>query len=164
MASGDTLTVFMPLHSEPPASNYATLDVRGAHAVLDFDASTDETAYFGGVLPGHYAGNGITVTLIWAASSATSGDCVWDVAFERHVDDVTDIDATSFAAVQSATATAASASGETSYDDIAFTDGAQIDSLAIHESFRLSVTRDANNGSDTMTGDAELLRVIIKET
>ena len=37
MASGDTLNVFTPLQNEPPASIYATLDVRNLHPVLDFD-------------------------------------------------------------------------------------------------------------------------------
>ena len=41
-----------------------------------------------------------------------------------------------------------------------------MDSLAANESFRLKVTRDADGttATDDMAGDAELLRVIIKET
>ena len=44
MASGDTLTIFTPLHNEPPSSNPATLDIRNQHPVLDFDATTNEDA------------------------------------------------------------------------------------------------------------------------
>ena len=43
MASGDTLLVFTPLHNEPPASNFATLDLRNLHPVLDFDPTTNES-------------------------------------------------------------------------------------------------------------------------
>jgi hypothetical protein len=39
-----------------------------------------------------------------------------------------------------------------------------MDSLAAGESFRLRIYRDADNGSDTMTNDAELLRIEVRET
>lgn len=164
MASGDTLLIFTPQHNEPPASNYATLDMRNNVAVLDFDAATDESAIFGSALPSAYAGGGLTVTLVWMATTATSGNVVWTAEIERHQDDAFDIDSDGFAAANTATATAASASGEQQYSAITFTDGADMDSLAASESFRLRITRDANNGSDTMTGDAELLRVVVSET
>lgn len=161
MASGDTLLVFTPLHNEPPASAYATLDMRNAHPVLDFDDSTDESAVFTAVLPQRYGGGGVTVYLHWAATSATSGDVVWAVAFER---DNTDLDADSFAAAQSATDTTDATSGVITTTSVAFTDGAQMDSLAVGEVFRLMVTRDADNVADTMSGDAELVAVEIRET
>ena len=164
MASGDTLVVFTPLHNQPPATAYATLDLRNSHPVLDFDAATDEDAVFGGVLPRHYAGGGITVTLYWAATSATSGDCIWNAAVERIDENTLDIDADSFAAVQAVTATAGLTNGTVDYATIAFTAGAQMDSLAVGEAFRLKITRDANAAGDTMTGDAELLRVEVQET
>lgn len=165
MASGDTILVLTPLHNEPPSANAATIDLRNQHAVLDFDAAADESAVFGGIMPRNYAGGGVTITLVWMASTATTGNVIWNTAFERHQDDAFDLDADGFAAVQASAASAApSASGETSYDMITHTDGAQMDSVAVGESFRLKVTRDADNGSDTMAGDAELLRVEIKET
>jgi hypothetical protein len=45
---------------------------------------------------------------------------------------------------------------------VAFTDGAEIDSLVAGEAFRLLVRRDT--ATDTAAGDAELLRVELKET
>lgn len=164
MASGNTLAIFTPLQNEPPTSAFATFDTRNAVPVLDFDDGTDESAVFGGVLPSNYAGGGLTVTLVWMATSATTGDVVWNADFERHADDAFDIDSDGFAGAQAATGTTASATGEQQYTAITFTDGAQMDSLAATESFRLKITRDANNGSDNMSGDAELLRVIVKES
>ena len=165
MASGNTLIEFFPYNNEPPTANYATLDTRNQHPCLDFDADTDESSVFTGVMPRHYAGTtGVTVTLYWAAATATANDCVWDVSWERIDDEGLDIDADSFAAVQSATATAPGTSGQVQYTTIAFTDGAQMDSVVAGELFRLKVTRDANNGSDDMAGDAELLGVEIRET
>ena len=164
MASGDTLVVFTPLHNQPPSTAAATIDLRNQHPVLDFDAATDEDAIFGSVLPRNYSGGGLTITLIWMASTAITGAVVWNTAIERHQDDVDDLDADSFAAASAVTATTASASGESAYDTTTHTSGAQMDSLAAGESFRLKVTRDANNVADDMAGDAELLRVEIRET
>ena len=159
-----TLLVFTPLHNEPPASAFATLDTRNSHPVLDFDAAAVESAVFSGVLPRSYSGGGLTITLIWAATSATSGNVVWNTAIERMEADGTDIDADSFATANAVTDAAAAASGALSYASIAHTSGAQMDSLAVGEAFRLKVIRDAANGSDTMTGDAELVAVEIRET
>lgn len=167
MASGNTLCVFTPLANEPPASAFATFDLRNSVPVLDFDDSTDESAVFGGVLPANYAGGGLTVTLVWMATSATSGGVSWDVAIEAHPDDAFDIDSDGFAtAKNSGSATTASAAGEQQYTSISFSNGAEMDSLAAGESFRLKVTRDANatTATDDMSGDAQLLRIIVKET
>lgn len=164
MASGDTLVLLTALHNEPPATAYATFDTRNGHPVLDFDAAADEDAIFTSVLPRHYAGGGLTVSLRWAATSATSGNCKWNVQIERLEDEGTDMDADSFAAAQTVTAAAPATSGAVQYSDVTFTAGAQMDSLAAGEMFRLKVTRDANDAGDTMTGDAELVSVEIRET
>jgi hypothetical protein len=153
-----------PLDNAAPASNYATLDSRNAHPCLDHDASTAESSVFGGTLPFDYAGGGLTVYLDWAATSATSNSVVWQGAIERVDLSSLDIDADSFASAQSATTAAPATNGMVVRTTITFTSGAQMDSLAAGEMFRLKITRDATNGSDTMTGDAELLRVMMVET
>lgn len=166
MASGNTLLVLTPLANQPPASAYATLDTRNGHVVLDFDAAADESALFGAVLPRNYAGGGITVSIYWMATTATSGTCRWEVMFERHLAGTTDLDADDFAASQSAGGTANATSGIITVTTITFTDGSQMDSLAVGESFRLRLRRDADGttGTDDMTGDAEALRIELKET
>lgn len=168
MASGDTLLIWTPQCNEPPVADYATPDVRDgsttAHPVLDFDDTADESAVFSGVMPRHYDGGGVTVTLHWAATSATTGAVVWAVAFERIGDEQQDIDSEGFAAAQSGTFAPPGTSGLVSADGIAFTDGAQIDNVAAGEGFRLDVYRDADHGSDNMPGDAELRFVEMKET
>jgi hypothetical protein len=161
MASGDTLAVFAPDHNQPPTSNFASLDTRNAILVLDFDDSTDESAIFLSILPRNYSGNGLTVDIDWVATTATTGDCVWQGAFERMN---TDIDSDSFASANSSTSTTSGTSGVITRTSIAFTNGAQIDSLAAGEPFRLRINRDANSGSDTMVGDAEMICVQLRET
>ncbi len=164
MASGDPLYVFTALNNEPPPATPALFDTRNAHPVLAFDAATDWFAVFSGVLPRNYAGGGVTVYLHWCAESATSGNVIWDVAWERIGEGQQDIDADGFAAVQSVTAAAPGTSGHIDIAAVTFTNGAQMDSVAVGEGFRLRVSRDANNGSDTMAGNAQLRFVEIKET
>lgn len=163
MASGDTLCVFTPQAGQPPAANYATFVTRNSRLVLAFDAVTDESIVFSGVLPRNYAGGGITVQLEWMAATATSGATRWATAIER---ENTDLDADSFATANTAGGTANGTSGIPTYTTIAHAAGAEMDSLAVGEGFRLKVTRDADgtSGTDDMTGDAQLISVEIKET
>jgi len=164
MASGDTLVVFHPYNNEPPSSNYATLDTRNQHPCLDFDATTNESAVFSAVMPQHYAGTtGVTVYLHYAMSSATADTVDWDVAFERIGDQQLDIDGDDFAAVNSVDdTTVPGTSGLVDIVNVAFTNGADMDSVAVGELFRIKVIRDA--ASDDATGDAELYAVEIRET
>jgi len=163
MASGNTLLIFTPHCNEPPSSNAATLDLRNYHPVLDFDDTTNESAIFSAVLPQHYDTGGITVYLHYAMTSATSGDIDWDVAFERIGDQQLDIDSDSFAAVNSTDdTTVPTGAGLVDIVSVAFSNGADMDSVAVGEGFRLKVTRDAV--SDTASGDAELLFVELRET
>jgi hypothetical protein len=152
-ASGGSKTyaVFTPDNNQPPASNYATLDTRNSVACLDFDDATDESAVFVGLIPeGASLGSGLKIRLHWAATTATSGDVRWDVQLERMT---TDLDSDSFDTVASATATTNGTSGILTVTEITLT---TIDSVTSGDGFRLKVTRDANNGADTMSGDCEL--------
>lgn len=163
MASGNTICVFLPLQNEPPPSNYAQLNFRNAHPVLDFDDTTQEAAVFSGILPRHYAGGGITVYLHWVASSAITGTVGWDVAFERIGAAQQDIDADGFATAQTVTAaTVDGTSGNVTITNVAVTNGANMDSIAVGEAFRLRIRRDVAN--DNAVGDAELVGVELKET
>jgi len=96
-------------------------------------------------------------------TSATADTIDWDAAFERIGDQQLDIDGDSFAAVNSVdNTTVPDTCGYVDVVSIAFTDGADMDSVAAGEAFRLKITRDA--ASDDAAGDAELLMVEIRET
>lgn len=163
MATGQSLCTFFPTDNEPPASNYATFDTRNGHPVLDFDATTGEAAIFTGIVPRHYGGGGITVYIHAMLTSATTGTIGWLVAFERMSDATTDLDSDSFASDNTVTAaTVPGTSGVVLVLNVAVSNGANMDSIAVGEAFRLRITRDVAN--DTATGDAELLAVELKET
>lgn len=163
MASGNTLAVFLPAGYEPPASNYATLNVRNQHPVLEFDTTTQETAIWSSFMPANYAGGNLIVTVVWAAASATSGTIGWDATFERIDAGTLDVDADSFATAQTITAaTVSGTSGVTSATTVTCTAGSTgTDSIAALDAFRLRIRRDVAN--DTATGDAHLLRVVVSE-
>lgn len=165
MASGDVLARWEASDGKPPTTAFASLVRRNNHLVAAFDAATDEALDFTSFLRG-YTALGMTVRIAWTSDTAITGNVIWDGSFEAHADDAAagDLDADSFAAVQSVTVAAPSAAGEVVYDEIAFTNGAQIDSIATGEWFRFRLNRDANNASDTMAGDAHLVAVEIRET
>ena len=152
--------------NDPPASAYATLDSRNSHYVLDFDGATDEEAVFSDVLAPDYSGAGLTVETYWAFTSATSGSLRVQAAIERIDASSLDIDADSFASFQSAGGTAPGTNGQVIKVTITFTSGAQMDSLAAGEAYRVKIRRDADgtSGTDDIATDAELLRVVVRET
>ena len=163
MATGNSLLIFKPFENEPPTTNPATPDLRNLHPCLDFDDTTGEFAIFSGVLPRHYAGGGITVYVHYSATSAITGTGGWLVAFERIGDGQQDLDADGFAADQTITAaTVPGTSGLVDILNVAITDGANIDSIAVGELFRLRITR--NVAGDSAAADLELVAVELRET
>lgn len=159
-----TLVTFRPQQAESPSTLYGVFGTRNAHPYLAFDAATNWNSIFTGVLPNQYYGNGLTVNIYWMAASATSGNVVWNAYIERDDVGTLDLDAASFAAAQTATTAANGTSGVLSLTTITFTSGAQMDSLAAGEQFRIKVERNAASGSDTMTGDAQITMVEVRET
>lgn len=150
-----TLARFLPQANEPPASNFATADLRNGHPVLDFDDTTQEAAIFSSILPRSYKGAGVTVYVHATLTSATSGTLGWDVALERIGAAQQDIDADGFASAKTITAaTVPGTSGHVLVGSVAFSDGAEMDSIAAGEGYRIRIRRDV--ASDNAAGDAEL--------
>lgn len=162
MASGNTLAVFTPAANEPPSSDFATLDTRNSILVLDFDASTDEAAIFRGVLPSNYAGGGVTIDVFWT-TTATTGDCIWNAAWEENDANNNDIDTDAFGTASTVTTAADATSGQIVKSTLTIS-SANMGSAVAGDPFRLKISRDADNASDTMAADAELLSVHVKES
>jgi hypothetical protein len=160
LPAGGTKTIirFTPADNQPPSSNFATLDTRNSILVLEFDAATQESANFVGLIPeGASLTNGLAVRLWWMGDTATTGNVRWGVSFEAVG---TDNDSDSFSSVTEATGAANGTSGIETVTSITAT---AIDSLAAGDRFRLRVARiaaDATN--DTMTGDAQLVAVEVR--
>lgn len=164
MSSGNTLGYMDAAGFVAPSSNMATYSTRNGHLILDFDHTTAESVLGSAVLSRNYAGGGLTFTIMWL-TTATSGNCVWGLSIERHDDEGTDLDSDSFAAEKTVTATAPTTGGSVQYSTIAFTSGAEMDSLAAGEHFRFKVRRVATDGGDTInSNDCSLLGVEWMET
>lgn len=171
MASGDIVGIIGDI--VPPTTLGASFDARvdasspvAALPVYDFDDTDAEYLDFYCRLEG-YASGGLTITVDWSATTATTGDVLWGAAIRRIADDAEDMDAAHTFDYNNATAdTAASASGERSRVTVTFTDGADMDSLATGEPFVLRLRRLPTDAADTMAGDAELWAwtLVIKET
>ena len=160
MASGNTLAVFMPYQNEPPATAYATLDLRNGQPVLDCDGAADEEIVLSGIAPSHYAGGGFTVLLHWLFTTATTGTANAEVSVERGS---TDVDADSFAAMTDGSVVPNATSGIETVQTVVL---ANMDSIVAGDHFRLKVRRDADgtNGTDDITTDMELRSIEVRET
>jgi hypothetical protein len=153
--------IFKPADNEAPLSNPATIDTRNNHPVLNFDDTTSEVAIFSGVLPSTYAGGGINVAVHWCTLTATTGTVGWLVAIER-IGTSQNIAADSFASDATITATTcAGSAGQVSITTVNISNGSAMDSLAAGEGFRIRIKRDVAN--DNVSGDAQLIRCVVKE-
>ena len=163
MASGNTLLEFIPQAAEDPLTNFGTPDRRNQHPVIDL--ALNEETRFSAVMPRHYAGTtGVTVYLHIAMSSANANDIKLEVSFERIGDQQQNLDSDGFAAAQdTGDITVPGTSGLVDIIPVTFTDGAQMDSIAVGEGFRMNIKRVAVVGTDA-TGDLEIRFVEIKET
>ena len=132
MASGDALCVWRALDNEPPDADFATFDTilttstdapDDVVPVLDFDpGATQEYAAFSAFMPNHYAGGGLTLTLVWT-SEATTGNVKWDAAFKALADAAAMLAAT-YAAIQTVTTGTDGTARGINTSTITFTDGA----------------------------------------
>ena len=123
-----------------------------------FDASTDEHLWWTFTCPDNYASGG-TLRLLWAAN-ATSNSVVWGAS----VSAITAGDADTYLEHAQATATTATTAVNTTEARrvVETTISPSVDSMAPDDLVTILVYRDANNGSDTCTVDAELLSVVFE--
>lgn len=156
-----TRFVFTPEAASFPSSNFPALTLSNRRPVLAFDASTDETAYFTGIAPVGWTGT-VTAVVHYAMASATTGNIYWQAALEAITPgDATDTDATtSFDTANSGNGAVPATAGYEQSISITMTNA---DGIAAGDYFRLSINRDADNASDTATGDAYLLAVELKD-
>lgn len=153
---------FTPDDAAAVASNFAAYRVRQGTNFpvpgLDFDAATDEDAYFYFTATGYGSGN-LTVTVQWYADSASSGDVIWgaQLACITPNTDTQDIETDALATANTATDTHLGTTGQRLHSvDITVSN---LDSIAAGDYVVLRLYRDANAAGDTMTGDATVVGV-----
>lgn len=146
-----------------PASSPAAASSRNEHPLLGFDATTAENVVFHGVLSKDYqSGNALLIDIDWVAETATTGAVVWGVEIEAIAAGGHDIDADSFDTQQTATGSANGTSGIVTRTQISLTN-AEADAIAAGSAYRLRLQRLPADASDTMAGDAQVLRVQLSQ-
>ena len=167
MASGDTLYIFyawggsLPLSTgQAQLSAIPTASISGFFQVAAFDPDTQEHIDFMGVMPDYYDGGGLTCTIIWSHEDNVN-QIKWHLAFRRIGDDIEDLDLNHSYSYNNVFPVAPSVVGEISYDDITFTDGADMDSIAAGELFNARIYRDIGSGGTVFS---KLLAIHIQET
>jgi hypothetical protein len=177
MASGNTLLVFTARDGIPTATlGAAHAIIAGTSTpaeglpVLAFDSSTQEYVDFQSVMPSHYsAATGVTLRILWASNSETSGHVTeWVAAFRRIEDDTDDFNTTAhtYLTTEEVVAAVPTVIGEHAWDTIEITAGTNMDGVVAGDEFILRVFRKSPTPSSgtQATGDAYLIAIEIKET
>ena len=126
------------------------------------DASTDEFLFWSFRMPVDYS-SGLTLKAPYKMASATSGNVLLQAYVAAVSDgDLQDIDAKAFATVNLSAAKAVP--GTAGYPDEIVLALTNDDGVVAGDWVCVEVGRDADNGSDTATGDMELLDCALEYT
>jgi len=168
VASGDAVVEILEVIQ--PGTSYAQFAARAGGSspaeslpVYAFDSGTIEYLDFICRLRG-YDGGGLTFTIAWTSATATGNNCRWSLAIRRFADDAEDVDTSQTYDYNDVDCACPSASGEIVYDNITFTDGADMDSWADTEVAIVRLRRNASHANDNMSGDAQFIALAGKET
>jgi hypothetical protein len=145
-----------------PSDNSAGGDSRNGHALITFDSATSESILFEGYMPEDYSGGSLNVDIWHAGDGITSGNVVWNASFETMSADLHDLDSDNFAPEQTVTDAVPSTDGQLSDATITFTQ-AQASSMIAGIPYRLKITRNASDGSDTAAADVQLFRTTVRQ-
>lgn len=156
-----TRAVLTPLSAEFPAGNFPALTFINGRPALAYDAATQETAYWTIVAPQGLSGT-LSCVLTLIGNAAGTNSTYWEVAIEAVTSaDAVDLDsATSFGTVNAGNVAMPATQGHMVQVSITLTNA---DSIAAGDYVRVSIARDADNGSDNFAADAYLLAAEIRE-
>jgi len=129
--------------------------------VLDFDDTTDQFAYFVGRCPDNYKNGDLSLDISWMNSGTTANNIIWNAAFWVPTDGEA-LNTAAFAAVQAVTDTDTTTAYGKRSCTIALT-RAQADTLTAGGLFVIRLSRDADNGSDTLSGHGKFIEMTLTE-
>jgi hypothetical protein len=150
---------WFPSQGNPSATNYAVWGTRNNNPFLAFNDTTAWSTFLLDVVPeGAVVASGVTVNILWAAATATTGNVKWNV----QIDNMTagSVASDSYDTLGTVTSACNATNGNPTLSSISPL--TTIDSIAIGNTYRLLVTRDAANAADTMVGDAQIYSVEIR--
>lgn len=147
----------------PTSNPAAPTQVQGTNfpvSGLAFDATTQESAFFDFSALSYGSGN-LTVTVEWYADTASANGIVFGASLCALTPntDTQDIETDAFATENTASDTHLGTTGQRLHTfDITVSN---LDSIAAGDDCRLRLRRVPADGSDTMTGDAVVTRVVV---
>lgn len=123
---------------------------------LAYDAATDEAAFWEFRAVSYASGN-VSVAIDWYADTASSGNIVWAVQLAAITPDTDsgDVETKALATANTVTDSHLGTTGQRLHR--ATVTVSNLDSLAADDAVWIRIARDADNASDTMTGDAILV-------
>jgi hypothetical protein len=152
--SSQFIGVFTPMTSQPPTSNFGTLDTRNAVALLDHDATTSEGNFWIWIVPdGVLTTGGLSVDIYVACTSATSGNLGYGVQIAKLTG--VDLDTFTYDTATVGTLAVSGTSGVPIKITVAIA-AADIDGIQAGDLFALRIYRDTSVGGNA-TGDAEFV-------
>jgi hypothetical protein len=127
---------------------------------IKYDAASTENAFWKLNAVNYGSGN-LTLTLLWFADTATSGDVVWDtqIAAITPNTDSQDVTTDGLTTANTVTDSHLGTTGKRVHS-IAVTIS-NLDSIAANDIFWVKITRDVGDAADTMAGDAWLVQAIL---
>jgi len=126
---------------------------------LSFSDAADDTAYWS-FCPLYYASGNPTLRIHWQAATGASGDVVFDcaIACVTPNTDTQDFETKTLATAQSVTDSHLGTTNKRLHETTITI--SNLDSLAAGDEVRLRFRRVGSSGSDTMTGNAYVTRLI----
>jgi hypothetical protein len=152
-----------PCGAENPTTNFPQPLKSGTHFVLGFDATTEETCYWGGLAAWQGLSGALTAIVHYAMASATTGGVAFGVSIEALTPgDSTDTDAGDSFDTEN-TASDASVPGTAGYPDSVSVTLTNADSIAAGDQFRVRLARKVGDAADTASGDVYVFCVELRE-
>lgn len=162
-----TVTLTLPVSAAQPVAGATLPQFKQAGSSLtvdsySFDAAADEAIQFQlPKLPNYGSGN-LTVKLLWYGDTATSGDVVWGAQLANITPDTDSQDAETKTFATANTVTDSHLGTTAQRVHTCSITLSNLDSLAAGDVTWLKIYRDADNASDTMSGDAQLVGVVVE--
>jgi hypothetical protein len=129
---------------------------------LSFDAAADEGCFWQVPYAPAYGSGNITVKVLWYGDTATSGDVVWAAAVACITPETDSTDIETDAWGTAATVTDSHLGTTAQRVHTASITVSSTDSITTGDVLFVRLYRDADNGSDTMSGDAQVVGVIVE--
>ena len=159
--AAEVSVMFRPQTAKLATSNTAVIDAGDKNWRLLFDDDTDETSTWEFILDDDYGAGALSADIYFSMTSGATGAVIWTVEVMAVTPgDAFDVGDDGYDTANSVTQTVQNTAGHSTQATVSLSNS---DSAAAGDYIRVRLARDADNGSDTTIGDAELMHWVIRE-